>query len=798
MPALTAVLHIRKGVVPVWLVPRFARLHRIRSWFKRYIIALMAFEKAKVLKAAEKFLSQGKIDAAIKEYRQIVENDHDDFTTLNMLGDLCVRAGKNDEAVSCFMRIAEHYRDREFTLKAIAMYKKVDRLKPRDLDVAANLGALYAAQGLIVDARAQYLIVADSHTRNGQTKQALEVLRKIADLDPRNVEIRLKLANGYLKEGIQSEAAAAFKEAAGRLFETGDFERSLEAGARALELTPYDQSVLSAMVSAHTALGTADEAAEILERTVADRPDVPEFISMLAGAYISAEDPQGAERATGMMMERDGSNYPRFIPVAQLYLKANQVDDAVRVLQGIIEQMLAGREENDLLELVNEVLARNPEHVEGLRLLVRIHWWQRDMDKLRASLERLAEAAEAAGSIDDERYALTQLVRLAPDETRYLSRLEKLGGGMQEVEAPPTEPEPAEPALSDVPTFETFGVVQEPSAAAENPFEFETNSVAEPAFSDPSASFADLNDGLADVGSYTAATNGGGEAEHASGHVEFDFAEAGAAPEAVATEGDDSRRDAMMRQELESVDFYLSQGYFDIAEDTLQMLSGQYGAHAEIDNRRARLAEALKQSSETPAAFNFAGEPQAAAVEEEISTFDFGVEAGDNAKPPAGASIDSGLAEVFEEFKIAAEGDESSAEDYETHYNMGTAYKEMDLLDEAIQEFQNAANLTKPSDGTARYLQCCNMLGHCFAEKNMPRAAVLWFKKGLESPGHSEEEYLALRYELGSAYEQLGDIGRAIDTFTEVYGVNVSYREVGEKLKALEQQKSAGKKKRKR
>ena len=65
----------------------------------------MAFEKAKVLKNAEKFLSQGKINAAIKEYRQIVDNDADDLTTLNMLGDLYVRSGKKDEAVRCFERI---------------------------------------------------------------------------------------------------------------------------------------------------------------------------------------------------------------------------------------------------------------------------------------------------------------------------------------------------------------------------------------------------------------------------------------------------------------------------------------------------------------------------------------------------------------------------------------------------------------------------------------------------------------------------------------------------------------------
>jgi tetratricopeptide (TPR) repeat protein len=115
----------------------------------------MAFEKAKVLKAAEKFLSQGKINAAIKEYRQIVDHDANDLTTLNMLGDLYVRANKKEEAISCFERIAQHYSTQEFNLKAIAMYKKIERLRPRDPDIARKLADLYASQGLVVDARAQ-------------------------------------------------------------------------------------------------------------------------------------------------------------------------------------------------------------------------------------------------------------------------------------------------------------------------------------------------------------------------------------------------------------------------------------------------------------------------------------------------------------------------------------------------------------------------------------------------------------------------------------------------------------------
>src|SRR6185436_8734582 len=121
-----------------------------------------------------KFLSQGKISAAIKEYRQIIDNDPDDLTTLNMLGDLLARAGEKEEASVCFLRIAEHYREKEFRLKAIAMYRKIEKLKPRDPVIARELGDLYSAQGLMAEARAQYLIVADACTRAGQTRESLK------------------------------------------------------------------------------------------------------------------------------------------------------------------------------------------------------------------------------------------------------------------------------------------------------------------------------------------------------------------------------------------------------------------------------------------------------------------------------------------------------------------------------------------------------------------------------------------------------------------------------------------------
>ena len=740
----------------------------------------MAFEKAKVIKAAEKFLSQGKINAAIKEYRQIIKHDPDDLTTLNMLGDLLARAGEKEEAASCFQRIAEHYREREFQLKAIAMYRKVDKLKPRDPAIARELADLYAAQGLIADARSQYLVVAESCTRNGQSKQALKVLHTIADLDPHNTDVRLKLAESYLKEQMPAEAAKAYTEAANRLLENSRVEQSLQAFTKALELRPGDRAALKGVVSAHVAAGTADEAAELLEARVAASPDDVELISMLAGAYVEAEDAEGAERATAMLMAQDASNYRRYIEVSRLYLKLGKQDEAARILGLIIESMLAGREENDLLDLVNELLARDPEHVPSLRLLTRIHWWQRDMEKLRAVLERLAEAAEALALPDDERYALTQLVRLAPEETRYVERLQALGGSLEEHDDAGRITHSQAPLA---PSFEMSESSKGATDGSEQSLAFEWNSVAQET---PAAgvSFADLN-----------------EPEEVPAAETAEFADPFATPLEPAAEQSGSQAtpnvEAMMSQELESVDFYIAQHYYDIASDTLGLVERQFGSHPEIEARRAQIRAARKPG---PAAFDVVAEPAAPdqSVGTEITFGEVDLESAVSTPPvsaPPQRAIDSGLAEIFEEFRLEAEGDsESSAEDYETHYNMATAYKEMDLLDEAIREFQLAAGLTSPTEGTPRYFQCCNMLGHCFAQKGLPQAAVLWFKKGLDVVGRGAEETKALQYELGSAYEQMGDVSNAVAAFTEVYGVDVAYRDTSKRLSSLQTRLKQGKK----
>src|SRR5215213_3849358 len=429
----------------------------------------MAFDKAKVVRAAEKFLAQGKIPAAIKEYRQIVENDPEDFTALNMLGDLYARQNDKQQAMQCFLRIAEHYREEGFQSKAIAMYKKVDRLNPRSPEIANKLAGLYESQGLVVDARAQYMIIAEAWLRDGQSRKALEILRKVADLDPQNTETRVKLAQGYMREGMTAEAAEAFGEAGLQYLAQGSYERAAESFTASLDLRPHDYATLRGFLDTQIALGTPEEAAEDLEKALDANPEDVELLSMLAQAYTEAEDAEAAERAVAQLVAAEATHYGRFVDVARLYLKEDSPDEAVRVLSAVTEQMLSGREDETLMGLLNEVLSRDPEHVEALRLLVRVHAWQRDDEKQHQALERLAEAAEAAGLPDVERSALLQLAQFAPDQ-RYLERLHALGHA-----APPPPPdahaeqqqqdEPA--AEEEVPSFESFALMGDESQTAE-------------------------------------------------------------------------------------------------------------------------------------------------------------------------------------------------------------------------------------------------------------------------------------------------------------------------------------------
>jgi tetratricopeptide (TPR) repeat protein len=149
---------------------------------------------------------------------------------------------------------------------------------------------------------------------------------------------------------------------------------------------------------------------------------------------------------------------------------------------------------------------------------------------------------------------------------------------------------------------------------------------------------------------------------------------------------------------------------------------------------------------------------------------------------PSGASSLSGLLD-----ELGDSGPAASQDDPETHYNLGVAFREMGLLDEAIGEFQKVVKGAQKGHQPENFLQACTLLAVSFVDKGMPQIAAKWYLRALETPGLDEESTLAVLYDLGAAYEQAGDTRSALERFSEVYSQNIDYRDVAEKIRTLQQ-----------
>jgi len=212
------------------------------------------FNKAKVLSSAEKFVQQGKLQNAIAEYDKVIKQDPKDLTVLNTIGDLHARAGNNSQAAKCFRQVGEAYAAAGFTVKAIAMYKKIAKLNPNDTQSVLRLADLYSQQGLYSDARSHFMIVADQHMKSGQTDQAAEIFKKMLEFDPENTGMQTRLADLYLRLGRKGDAKEIFFKAAQTLHARGSMAPAEEALDRALKIDPTSAEalVLRAQIAAET------------------------------------------------------------------------------------------------------------------------------------------------------------------------------------------------------------------------------------------------------------------------------------------------------------------------------------------------------------------------------------------------------------------------------------------------------------------------------------------------------------------------------------------------------------------
>ncbi len=233
----------------------------------------MAIHRENVIRAAEKYVARGKLEAAIKEYRKVLAENPNDANTLNRVGDLYARIERFDEAVKLFSQIAEQYTRDGFFVKAIAIYKKIIKLDPTSLTVYERLAELYHKQGLLNEARTQYQVLADYYQKHDNAASAITIYQRMAELEPDNPSFHLKLAELYESQRLIDKAMKEYRLLADLLIVGGSVEEAIQVYLKALEVSSTDLDFVREAVSGLHDTGHVGGAAKVLTRAVELNPE---------------------------------------------------------------------------------------------------------------------------------------------------------------------------------------------------------------------------------------------------------------------------------------------------------------------------------------------------------------------------------------------------------------------------------------------------------------------------------------------------------------------------------------------
>jgi len=242
-------------------------------------------------------------------------------------------------------------------------------------------------------------------------------------------------------------------------------------------------------------------------------------------------------------------------------------------------------------------------------------------------------------------------------------------------------------------------------------------------------------------------------------------------------------------EECDEASFFLDQGLLEEAREILETVMIAFPGHARAEELMARL-EALESGGAAPAAEE-PEETEAVAVPAvpalgespaERDAFDlaaelageFGDLGGEQPAAPAEEDFQYSVEEVFAEFKKGL-AKVVKPEDVDTHYDLGIAYREMGLIDDALNEFAVAR---EGCMGKKREVDCLTMIGLLQAQKGDAAASVSTFKQALASEHATGEVAKAIGFELALAHEAVGDAGKALYHYKRVAALDPKFREV--------------------
>lgn len=952
----------------------------------------MAFNKAKALQEAEKSVSQGKTAQAIKQYLQVFEKEPADLALLNTVGDLYVRDKNMPEALKYFHKLADSYTQEGFTVKAIAIYKKISKLDPSGVDVLLKMAELYTVQGLGREAREQYTQAVEFYKKKNQNDKALEIYRKIVALDPDNTNYRMRLADFLESVGKKPDAAKAYIETVEIALRRADAATTDLALKKAMNLDANNPQLQFLRARIALSKNQTDEVEKIIKSTPALASDASAR-QLLLEAYLAGHNLDAAQKMIVDVFHANPADFSSMASFVDQCIGTGEFDAAFKPLAAVADLMIENKNHGLLMEALRKIWSKSPGNIPVLELISRVAEKTADEFTLPEVLDALGDAYVKAGELEKAEGVYRRLVAREPENEQLKGLLkqvlQKLGKepenakpeDLSNVEMALTPEAEGEPAPAAEPSEDSGKEAAAVKEAMDNCDLFNRYGLMDKAFAELDRVLSNYpeqveiyqrmleiaqksNSERAGLAARALARIYSERGDHANAKKYEHMAASPAAlrvkeevpvplapvapaepheaPPPVATEFDLSAEflgavpsapsapathevpidlsapvaaappAAPAAQEFDlsmgletpppseeapileapvaetepplipaevagppgfnfedskvEIDYYLDQGFADEARAAMKGLEEKFPGNAQVAELRARMdarlapepTEAVAAAQEPAAVAEFkvetpahevpaippeppAAAPPAAKVPPPVvkpeplppPPSQLPVEVSPQAPPPAPMAanplggligdLEESLADIEVEApppppskakpQPKAPAPESSAppsqsaasplsgfldelgeadqmatgqDDPQTHYDLGVAFREMNLLDEAIGEFQKVVKGAQKGNYPSNFLQVCTLLALCFMDKKLPAIAAKWYLRALELPDLDEEATMAVTYDLGMAYEQAGDARKALEKFSEVYSQNIDYRDVAEKIRQLQ------------
>ncbi len=401
----------------------------------------------KIKKQIEKALRAGKIKNAIDGYKKLLIENPNDFVAMNQLADLLVRTSNYKEAFGYYQKIAEYYEKAMSYPKAIAIYRKMYRIDPKNLNIALKLAELYKKSGMEVEAKKVYLEIAENLRYQRKTNEVLEVYQKLADLDRENIDIRINLAHLYEKTEKPDKASQEYRKIAEFYLKKGEKEKALENLKRAVDTFPKNYAAVRELIKILEESSRYNEAIEELKKLLILFPNDLELKRLLGSLYFNIKAYDEAEKIFLEIIKSEEiseKNIDVIKQLVQIRLRDGEYDEAFSIITPVVDKLVEKGEDEKAHELLNIIIADNDSYIPALMKKASIYRKREKKANLISVLNAIYEVYKANKNKEKMIEVLEELIRLDPSNFDYRDELAKIRTGRIDKQPEEGKKEPSE------------------------------------------------------------------------------------------------------------------------------------------------------------------------------------------------------------------------------------------------------------------------------------------------------------------------------------------------------------------